>query len=67
MASVAKQIEKAVRNNGGRIRAPHHVIMAELRLTGCNRVKLNEALDALENSGKVTVAKTETHTTITRC
>lgn len=68
MASITKSITKALENSsGGQVRATHQRIMAELKLSGCNRVKLDGALAALEESGKVKVEKTATHTTITAC
>lgn len=67
MASLAKDIEKKIRNMGGELSAPHHQVMARLRLSGCTRTKLDGALDDLEERGKIKVDRNETHITLTTC
>jgi len=65
MATVSKTISKAVANSKGRrISATHDYIMAKLNLTGCNRQAFDDALSDLEASGKISVERTPTHTTI---
>jgi len=64
LASVRKNIQRRVEQDGS-VTATHGHVMAKLRLTGCNRVQFDAALRELEESGVITVSKTETHTTIT--
>ncbi|HEX6416166.1 MAG TPA: hypothetical protein VFZ62_01445 [Candidatus Saccharimonadales bacterium] len=64
MASLQKSIKRTVTNSkGGSVSAPHHVIMAKLKLTGVNRRTFDAALDEIDGNG-FTVTKSETHTTI---
>jgi len=63
MATPKKHIKRQVERRG-EISATHGHIMAELGLEGCNRAQLDAALGELQESGVITVSKTQTHTTI---
>jgi transcriptional regulator of aromatic amino acid metabolism len=64
VASLQNNIKRVVTNSkDGTVSAPHHNIMAKLKLTGVNRQRFDAALDEINGNG-FTVEKTETHTTI---
>jgi len=64
VASLPNNIKRVVTNSKeGSISAPHHNIMAKLRLTGVNRRRFDAALEEIDGNG-FTVTKSETHTTI---